>query len=357
MKRRHSVFGPLAVIVLALTACSSSGTKTLSDSDFVGQLNAICRTADRDINKLDASSSSYVSDAIDIMTTGLDSFNKLTPPKALKADFDDFKSNLDDSITQAGKLKKAIKAKDDAAAKAASDKLAKLSTDGDKLADSLGATKCVGVGAGGATTTGTEVAATGTATPNTPLPIDSTIASTIASTQPPIVTTKTSPPTASSSEMTSPPNTSTTSTGGAVDASLTFAAPAGYEWGQLTDLATESTPAGNSVLGPVVDSYFVGLVKSTSGGTGAIFYITYLKSGTEWNQPLLDAYFKYEYAGQGTAITTSKGFPGKQQADVVEGYDAALFYLKSIAVAVIAPKGADTVGLLDAFATAQAMAG
>ena len=349
----------MAVIVLALTACSSSGTKTLSDSDFVGQLNAVCRTADRDINKLDASSSSYVSDVIDIITTGLDSFNKLTPPKALKADFDDFKSNLDDSITQAGKLKKAIKAKDDAAAKAAQDKLAKLSTDGDKLADSIGATKCVGVGAGGgsATTTGTEVATTDTATLSTPLPIDSTIASTIASTQPPIVTTKTSPPTASSTDMTSPPNTSTTSTGGAVDASLTFAAPAGYEWGQLTDLATESTPAGNSVLGPVVDSYFVGVVKSTSGGTGAIFYITYLKSGTEWNQPLLDAYFKYEYGGQGADITTPHGFPGKQQADVVEGYDAALFYLKSIAVAVIAPKGADTVGLLDAFAAAQAMAG
>ena len=349
MKRRHSVFGPLAVIVLALTACSSSGAKTLSDSDFVGQLNAICRTADRDINKLDASSSSYVSDAIDIMTTGLDSFNKLTPPKALKADFDDYKSNLDDSITQAGKLKKAIKAKDDAAAKAASDKLTKLSKDGDKLADSLGATKCVGVGGGGATTTGTEVATTDTATLNTPLPIDSTIAST----QPPIVTTKTSPPTASSSEMTSPPNTSTTSTGGAVDASLGFKPPAGYEWGQLTDLASESTPAGDSVLGPVLGAYYVGLVKSTSGGTGAIFYITDLKSGTEWNQALLDAYFKYEYAGQGTAITTSKGFPGKQQADVVEGYDAALFYLKSIGIAVIAPKGADTVGLLEAFAAAQ----
>src|SRR4051812_38761343 len=88
MKRTHFVTGPLAVIALTLSACGSSGPKTLSASDFVTQMNAICKTADRAITKLDPTDKNYFSDASDIIQTGLDAFAKLKAPKTLKSDFD-----------------------------------------------------------------------------------------------------------------------------------------------------------------------------------------------------------------------------------------------------------------------------
>ena len=77
MKRTHFVTGSLAVVALILTSCGSSGPKTLSEDDFVTQMNAVCKTADRAIKKLDPSDKSYFTDASDIIQTGLDDFGDL----------------------------------------------------------------------------------------------------------------------------------------------------------------------------------------------------------------------------------------------------------------------------------------
>ena len=141
MRRTRLITGSFVVLTLTAAACGSSGPKSLSEDDFISEVNSICRTADRAINKLDPTDKSYGSDVTDVIQTGLDDFAKLKAPKALQADFADYTANLDNQLTQFEKLSKAIKKDDAEAISKATDKLTKLSAEGDDLADSLGADK------------------------------------------------------------------------------------------------------------------------------------------------------------------------------------------------------------------------
>lgn len=357
MKRTRLVTGSLVVLTLTAAACGSSGPKTLSEGDFVSQMNAICRTADRSINKLDPSDSKYITDITNIIQTGLDDFAKLKAPKALKTDFSDYTANLDDQLTQFGKLLKATKSNDTQAATKAEEKLTKLSKDGDDLAKSLGADKCVGVGSSGGgatvttdnppttaspttaaptTTTTTTTTIPATTTPNTPLPIDTT------------------PDTAP--VMTAPPST-TSSSGGlqAGDASTGFNAIDGYSWGTLEDISATQTPGADPVIGPLLSGYYVGVMNNTADGTSVYVYITVLKDNTTpWTPAQLAAYYKFELVSDGTDITLPTiGLPAKTKANAVAGYDAAVFTINGVGVSVLAPTGSDPVKLLEAFVKAQ----
>ena len=354
MKRTRLVTGSLVVLTLTAAACGSSGPKTLSEGDFVSQMNAICRTADRSINKLDPSAKSYVSDISDVIQTGLDAFAKLKAPKTLKSDFDAYTVNLDDQLTQFGKLSKAIKSGDNAALKKASDKLTKLSTDGDDLATSIGADKCVGVGssAGGPVTTDTTAdTASPTTAAATTVPATSAPATTTANTPLPIDTTPDTAPV-----MTAPP--STTSSGGGVqagDASTGFTAIDGYKWGTLEDISATLTPAGDPVLGPLLAGYYVGVMNSNADGSAVYVYVTILKDNTvPWTPTQLAAYYNFELVGDGTDIKLPTiGLPAKTKVNAVAGYDAAVFTINGVGVSILAPTGSDPVALLEGFVIAQ----
>jgi hypothetical protein len=358
MKRTRLVTGSLVVLTLTAAACGSSGPKTLSEGDFVTQMNAICRTADRSLNKLDPSDKSFFTDITDVIQTGLDDFGKLKPPKSLKADFDDYTANLDDQLTQFEKLGKAVKSGDTAAQTKANDKLTKLSTDGDDLATSLGADKCVGVGSGegGSVTTDTTAdtasdttavpdtttpetsveTTTGTVTPNTPLPIDTT---------PDTVPMMTVPP-------------STTSSSGGVqagDASTGFSPIDGYSWGTLEDIASTQTPSDDPVIGPLLAGYYVGVMESNADGSPVYVYVTVLKDNTvPWTPTQLAAYYNFELVGDGTDVTLPTiGLPARTKVGAVEGYDAAVFTINGVGVSILAPTGSDPVQLLEGFVIAQ----
>jgi hypothetical protein len=124
----------LAVLALAASACSDSGPKTLSEDDFIGQMEDICRSASRDIEDVDTSDPGYVDDIVDIIHTGDDDLNDLTPPKPLANDFGDFVDNLEDQLSEAKDLAAAIDDDDAEAAQQASDNLSELSAEGDQLA-------------------------------------------------------------------------------------------------------------------------------------------------------------------------------------------------------------------------------
>ena len=348
MKRTRFVTGSLVVMALTMGACGDSGTKTLSEDDFITEMNSICRSADRAINKLDPTDDGYVDDVVDVMQTGLDDLNQLKAPKALQADFDDFTANLDDQLTQAEKLAKAIKNEDDEAATKASDKLTALAADGDDLADSIGADKCVDVGGGSVPSTEdttaettadttedttadtTEETTADTVTPNTPLPIDTT----------PV--------------MTAPPSTTETS-GGIVagDASEGFSPIAGYTWGTLEDIASSVTPSDDPVLGPVLSGYYVGVMDSADG-TPAYVYVTVLTDQQPWSAEQLSAYYSFELVGDGADITLpTLGLPARTKANAIEGFDAAVFTIDGVGVSILSPTGTDVVTLLEGFVVAQ----
>lgn len=352
MKRTRFVTGSLVVMALTMGACGDSGTKSLSEDDFVTEMNAICRSADRAINKLDPTDSGYFNDITDVMQTGLDDLNKLKAPKALQADFDDFTANLDDQLTQVEKLAKAVKNDDNDAAVKAGDKLNTLAADGDDLADSIGADKCVGVGGGAgpitedttsdttADTTAdttedttadtTEDTTADTITPNTPLPIDTT----------PV--------------MTAPPSTTETS-GGIVagDATTGFNPIAGYTWGTLEDIASSVTPSDDPVIGPVLSGYYVGVMDSADG-TPVYVYVTVLVDQQPWSAAQLSAYYGFELVGDGTDITLPNiGLPARTKINAIEGFDAAVFTIDGVGVSILSPTGTDVVTLLEGFVAAQ----
>jgi len=360
MKRNRLMTASIVVMALAAASCGSDAPKTLSEDDFVTEMNSVCRTADRAIAKLDNTDDGYIGDIIDIVQTGYDDLSALTPPKALADDFNDFTANLDDQLTQFGKLDKAVKNEDADAAQTASDKLDKLSADSDDLADSIGASKCVGVGSGSevtpttdsvspdtteppttdapettldTTADTTENTTDDTVTPNTPLPIDTTVD-------------------------TVTPNTQSGSGVVASDASTEFQPITGYTWGTLEDIPGTLTPTDDAVLGPILQGYYVGVLENSTDGTPVYVYVTVLNQETDWTAEQLDAYYSFELVGDGTDITTPTiGLPGKAKVGVVDGYDGAVFTIKGFGVSLLAPTGTDVPALLDSFAQAQSMGG
>jgi hypothetical protein len=316
-------FGPLAVVALAVTACSS-GTKALTEDGFITEMNSVCRTADRALTKLDSSDPSYVARAVEIMSTSFDDLSKLVPPKTLKADFDDFTANLDDQITQATKLSSAIKSKDDAATKKATDQLDKLSKDSDSLATSIGADKCVSVGGDGSSTSDTSGGTTAdTSTANTPLPILTT----------PLDT--------------SPLNSSGSGSGSTIAESLDglIKAPAGYTWVKADPYDAKAL-YDDPVLGPNVVGYGFGKLKSDADGTLAEVYV--IEVNADWTPALTAAYLAYEGVADGVDVTTPRGLPARQKTAAFNGADAIVLNQGKVGVSVVTATGTDGAAILDA---------
>jgi hypothetical protein len=354
-QRSRWISGSFAVLALTMASCSDSGVKTLSEDDFIDQLDDVCRTATRDIDRLDASDENYVGEIVEIMETGYDELGELKPPNALEDDFNDFSDNLDDQITQAQRLERAIDDGDEDAAQQASDRLDDLSADADDLADSIGADRCIGIaGSGGSETTDPptddtatdDTATDDTATPATPLPLDPTFPD---DTDPPQTDpTVTDPTVPDDSSVTSAPVD-----GAAIDATEQFFEPDGYTWGTLDDLAGTAVPDDPALTG-ILEGYYAGVLESDAGGNGFLVYIIDITDGHAWTPDELDAYLSFEGVADGDDITTpTLQLPGKFKANAFEGLDAAVFYIDGFGVSVLAPTGDDVVTLLETFVLAQ----
>lgn len=301
-----------AGLLVAVSACSS-GTKALTKEAFVAKLDTVCADGEAEFNKLDRADPAFLRAAIDLKVAGLAALVKIAPPAELKADFDSLTNNLDDQITQATKMNLAIKAKDDAAASKASDQLDVLGTAFDDLAASLGAKACVSVGSDGADE-GSDGGSGDTIDPTN----------------------------------TSDSGDNTTDTAAAHDAeylSEVLTAPAGYSWepDQPYDASDLYSLDG---LGPTVDHYGVGQLRSAADDSIAEVYI--IQINTEWTQDLTDAYLEYEGVLDGTDVTTPGGLSARMQVEAFDGSDSIAFYNGTIGVSIVTATGVDGAAVLDA---------
>ncbi|MEI7755607.1 MAG: hypothetical protein WCJ32_14400 [Actinomycetota bacterium] len=292
----------LAGLLLAVSACSS-GTKALTKEAFVAKLDAWCADGEAEFNKLDLADPASVPAVIDVMVAGLSALVKIAPPAELKADFDSLTNNLDDQISQATKMNLAIKSKDDAAASKASDQLDLLGTAFDDLAASLGADACVSEGSDGGSGETSDTSDTGD---------------------------------------------NTTDTAGANDAeylSAVLTAPVGYSW-EPDQPYDASDLYSLDVLGPTVDHYGVGQLRSAADDSVAEVYI--IQINTQWTQDLSDAYLEYEGVLDGTDVTTPGGLKARMQVEAFDGSDSIAFYNGTIGVSIVTATGVDGAAILDA---------
>ncbi len=326
--------GTFAVIALGMSSCSS-GAKMLSADQFIGSMDDICRTASRAMGNLDLNDPTIIPVAIKIMTVGFDDLGKLIPPRSLKSDFEDFVSNLDNQITQAVRLDKAIKANDDAGKSAAAVTMDKLVTEGDGLATSIGAQKCVGIGDGGASADSTldtsadtaPESTSDTATRNTPLPI------------------------VRSAENSSPLDTSGSSSGAHMTTPLAgvYPVPAGYTW-DAVDPFDATKLFTDAVIGSAVKSYSFGRLRAVADGTLAEVYIVQLNGN--WTQAQIEEYLSWESVSDGVDVTTPGGIAVRQKSGAYDGLDAVVTHGGNVGIAVVTQTGTDGLPILDAVVTA-----
>jgi len=361
MKRTGRAAASLMVTALLVTACGGSGgNKTLSEDDFVDELNSICKSADRAINRLEPDDRGFFDDVLEVMQGSADELAGLKPPADFEKDFNDFSDNLDDTIKATEDLRDAVDDGDEGAIADASDDLTKLSEDGDGLADDMGVDDCVDIGVSGGGTATTDPTTPGSTddttanttdntTANTPLPIDTTAP-----------TAPTTPPTASTTQATVPTPMTSPSTGGtglAEDAEGVWLAPAG--WSFLPNDPSETlTPVGDPVLGPVVTGYWVGFIENGATGQQAFMYVS--ETTQEWTAEQVDAIWAFEAVSSGTDVTTPLGLPARIAIGLGDQgqYDVGAVILSTNSISIFTTTGGeDIASLLDAVFTANTMGG
>ena len=145
----------------------------------------------------------------------------------------------------------------------------------------------------------------------------------------------------------------TTDTAGANDAeylSEVLTAPAGYSW-EPDQPYDASDLYGLDVLGPTVDHYGVGQLRSAADDSVAEVYI--IQINTEWTQDLSDAYLEYEGVLDGTDVTTPGGLKARMQVEAFDGSDSIAFYNGTIGVSIVTATGVDGAAILDAVVSAR----
>lgn len=362
MRRLGRAAGSIAVITLLVAACGGGGggSKSLSEDDFIDELNSICKSADRSINRLDSQDRRFFDDVLEVMQNGADELADLKPPSDFEKDYKDFADNLDDQIKATEDLSDAVADEDDNAIADAQDDLSKLADDANDLADDIGVDDCVDIGAGvGGSTTDTTVGTTGDTTDdttgdttdettaNTPLPIDTT---------PPT----TSPPATAATVPPSTPTEMTIDSGGdglAQDAETAWSPPAGWTYAP-NDPTESNTPFSDPILGPVVTNYWVGLITNDTTGQTAYVYIS--ETAGEWTNEQVEAIFSFEAVGGGVDVTTPLGNPGRIAIGIGDTgqYDAGAVILQSNSLSIFTLNGGeDMVTLLDEVFAANSMGG
>ncbi len=368
MKRMGWASSSLTVVALLLSACSDSGPKTLSEDDFIDELNSICDDASRDLRRLDGADRNFFDDVLEIMQSSAEALAKLSPPSDLKGDYDDFVDNLDDTIKETENIRDAVDDDDQAAIEDSSAELSNLNDDGNDLADSLGADDCIDIGSGSGGSTdssdpdNTDPASTDpdTTTANTPLPIDPTVPTDPPATDPPDPTTAPTPAptTAPVPEMTVPESNSGGSQ--ALDITTEFLPPAGFEWVQI-DITGISAPS-SPLLVPIIDSYFFGRAENAATGEIALLSLTILNlaEGQQWTEEQLAEMADYELlSGSPTEVASAAGRTVYVAQGVGEAgdLDAGVSFLERASVGLLVFPGSDVLGIIDAFFAANLMGG
>jgi hypothetical protein len=148
--KKFALVGALAALTIATAACGG-GSDTLSEDDYINELEDICSRADGDLRDIedpedfpeivDASE-----EAISITTDAIDDLNELEPPEDLERDHEDFVGALEDVVSGFEELRDAADDEDEEALSQAGENITEASADADAIAEDLDAEDCIGVG-------------------------------------------------------------------------------------------------------------------------------------------------------------------------------------------------------------------
>jgi hypothetical protein len=193
---RRSITALAVASIMGLAACGGGGSGTLSEDDFVDEVNGICRSANRDLDRIDDPQSiddieNFAKDSADVFTTLQEDLADIKPPEDLANDFADVQDTIDEVISLLGDLEEAGNDGDEDKVNSIADDLAGLSDDLTGLAEDLGVDDCIFADEQTGDTTPDEPAST---VPETTIPPTTAAPITLPATIPPTAPPATAPP-------------------------------------------------------------------------------------------------------------------------------------------------------------------
>jgi hypothetical protein len=148
--KKFALVGALAALTIGAAACGG-GSDTLSEDDYINELEDICSRADGDLRDIEDPEDfraivDAADDAISITSDAIDDINELEPPDDLEGDHEDFVAALEDVVSGFEELRDAADDEDEEALSQAGENIAEASADADNVAEDLDADDCIGVG-------------------------------------------------------------------------------------------------------------------------------------------------------------------------------------------------------------------
>lgn len=349
--------GFIAATGLVLVACGGGSSK-LSGDDLAGELDGLCRTATRAIDKLDPEDGAdYYTDAADLLETAGEDIGKLSADDGSAGDVEDFVSLIEDEVKALQDVADAADSGDATALAAAQADLAETSAEADELAGDLEADRCVGIGVAalsGATITPTVTTVTETTVAETTTTVaETTTTSTIPPTTVPITLPQTVPPTLPPPPVTTLPEVPTGSitTGNMMD---TWIAPPGFTFDQdASDVwaGVIFAPEGVASIAPFIVAYEGGAMYSDDG---SLYAMGALELTSDFTDGQISDWIDYESAGNGEVQTTPGGLSVWYEPPAADStYALYLWILGKYGMYVTLDVGIDGLPFVDAFTTAN----
>jgi hypothetical protein len=146
--KKFALVGALAALTIASTACGGGGSDTLSEREYINELEDLCTQVNGDLEDLDDPEDyrdlvRLGEDAKDITEQGLSDLQDLKPPKDLENDHEDYVASIERTIDLTDDFIAAAEDEDD-------DEIAKVGADlededaeRNKIAEDIGADDCV----------------------------------------------------------------------------------------------------------------------------------------------------------------------------------------------------------------------
>ena len=328
----------LGLVALSLlAACGSDGGVSQPEDEFLDTVEAECRTAQKEVDKLDFSGSNAgsVDDYIEIVSGLVDTFEDLEAPQDLAKDFKNLTDRLDDQTSGAETLSSAIEAGDTAAVDAENSKMFDLATETDESAKALGALRCRLLAP-------TDGFVGSTSSPDDTIPSETVPVDTTPVTDPPDTTVDTTPIDTTGDTTPEPVYPA--------DLDAFAVAPAGYTWVadyQQTDIGNLYT----SSLGPIVVDYSAGQVENIEDQHTASIYV--MTVSEEWTSETSDRYLTWEVVVDGEDLVTPAGYPVRRMTLAFPDTDCLAYYAGTKGIAICTYTGIDGMPILDAFLAAN----
>lgn len=145
---RRSITALAVAATMTLAACGGGGSDTLSEDDFIDEVNGLCADANDDLDDIDEPEElsdvvDFASDSSEIFSTLRDDLGELSPPDDLADDYADALDAIDEIIELLGDFEQAADDDDQDEAFDIGVDLGGVSDELEGLAEDLGVDDCI----------------------------------------------------------------------------------------------------------------------------------------------------------------------------------------------------------------------